>query len=167
MDAEYLRGLFDVDAKGQLIRKHTRSPNAMQGSVAGHVDTTFGYRRVSIDRKMYLAHRLVWLWHYGEWPEFELDHINGFKDDNRIENLRPATHAENQQNKTKQSNNRSGFLGVCWNKQKQLWEAFICVEGKKKWLGTFSSAEAASEAYKSAKKAIHIFQPTERLEGAV
>ena len=58
------------------------------------------------------AHHLVWMWAYGEWPDREIDHINGDRSDNRIGNLRKATVAQNRTNKVRQSNNRSGFKWV-------------------------------------------------------
>jgi hypothetical protein len=81
-----LQALFDYDpATGNLIRK-TRTANSVRiGDVAGSKNVD-GYIQISIDSKPYMAHRLVWLWHGKELPQF-IDHINRNKADNRIENL--------------------------------------------------------------------------------
>ena len=68
------------------------------GSVAGNSNVN-GYVYIKVMGKRYMAHRLAWLYHYGEWPVNEIDHINNIKDDNRICNLRDVTHSENQQNR--------------------------------------------------------------------
>ena len=77
--------------------------------MAGTIQNT-GYIAIKIDGKLYLAHRLAYLYHAGYFPELELDHINNIKTDNRLVNLREVTHWENQQNRidTKRNN------GVMW-----------------------------------------------------
>lgn len=67
---------------------------------AGHADRT-GYRRVMINYKMYLAHRLIWLLHYGEWPKQHIDHIDGNPGNNRLENLRDVSRSVNLRNNWK------------------------------------------------------------------
>jgi hypothetical protein len=47
------------------------------------------------------VHHIVWALHHGNWPEQHLDHINRIRDDNRIENLREVTPAENNKNSIK------------------------------------------------------------------
>lgn len=123
------------------------------GRVAGCVSPD-DYRRVGFDMSEYLAHRLVWALHHDEVPEF-LDHINGDKDDNRIENLRPASKSENGMNRSKQRNNVSGVKGVCWDTRKGRWLATIKKEGKQVRLGHFSDPEAAHAAYAKAAQDLH------------
>ena len=86
-----------IPTTGEFIRLVTR-PRAPKGSVAGTINGR-GYRWIRVLNKRYQAHRLAWLFYYGEWPENEIDHINNDKDDNRITNLRDVTHGENQQNR--------------------------------------------------------------------
>ena len=86
----------------------------------------------------------------GEPNGKDVDHINRNPLDNRRENLRICTHQQNQYNRTKQSNNTSGFKGVSFNKEKQKFEARIGIDGKSKFLGYFDTAEKASECYKQA-----------------
>ncbi len=77
----------------------------------------------------------------------ECDHINGDGLDNQRENLRIVSHKENQRNIRKQLNNTSGYMGVSWRKNKELWEAYIMVDYKQKHLGLFDAAEKAARAY--------------------
>ena len=126
-------------------------------SVAGG-KTSKGYTQIRADKKLYLAHRLAWLYVYGDFPENFLDHVNEKPSDNRISNLRLATHQENGHNKsTPHKNNTSGFLGVIWQKPNKKWLAQIRINGKRKHLGLFNTSEDASEAYKTAKRELHPF----------
>jgi hypothetical protein len=71
-----------------------------------------GYREVCLDGKRYLAHRLIWCMAYGYFPEHDIDHINGKRDDNRLCNLREVTRACNLQNQKLRKSNKTGFIGV-------------------------------------------------------
>lgn len=85
------------------------------GQPAGCVDNVVGYVRIGINGHLYLAHRLAWLYVYGDYPNEEqpyIDHIDGNPSDNRIENLKVSSLAENQKNRQMQSNNTSGVTGV-------------------------------------------------------
>jgi hypothetical protein len=78
------------------------------GTITGH-----GYRYIRVNGKMMLAHRMAWLMEYGEDPEGKLiDHINGDRLDNRIENLRIATYSQNGANAKRHSRNTSGLKGA-------------------------------------------------------
>jgi len=83
------------------------------------------------------AHRAAWAIFYGEWPNSIIDHINGDRKDNRISNLRKATHTENSRNAKGRSNNTSGVTGVSWNKLAGKWSVNIGGGGKKIHLGHF------------------------------
>lgn len=131
----------------------------MRGAKAGHLHSG-GYRHIQIDGKVYRAHRLVWLYMTGAWPSDQIDHRNVVRDDNRWDNLREATNAENCQNANLYKNNRSGFMGVAWESRRQKWKAAIMVAGRHKHLGYFTTPEAAHAAYLAAKSILHTFQPT-------
>lgn len=131
------------------------------GDRAGR-DNGNGYRRISIDGQSYYEHQLAWLYVYAEWPENEVDHIDGVGTNNKISNLRHGTHTENSQNLSLRSTNKSGMIGVSWSKLHLKWEAYITVNFKKKYLGLFDDLEAAGAAYLNAKKELHRFQPTPR-----
>ena len=130
------------------------------GSIAGGKNITLGYWQLRIDNQLYWAHRLAWLFVYGELPEFILDHINGDKQDNRIANLRlcPNGNSDNAQNRTKPlKNNSSGLLGAYFFKRANKFMSSITVGGKQIHLGYFDSAEDAHAAYKQAKAKYHQF----------
>jgi hypothetical protein len=105
---------------------------------------------------------------HGEWPENQIDHINGVKIDNRICNLRLAMPHENQQNLAKPSRaggTSSKYIGVTWCRRDKKWRAQITrpVLGVKN-LGRFDTEEKAYEAYCAAKRKFHPFQPQPRTE---
>ena len=128
-------------------------------SVAGSINKN-GYRYISIANKKHLAHRLAWAMYYGVEPVGEIDHINGRRDDNRVENLRLVSHQENAHNmKEPPNHNTSGLLGVSFYKRDGSWAASIKVGGRKKHLGYYHSPEAAHAAYVEAKHHLH---PTHR-----
>jgi HNH endonuclease/AP2 domain len=123
------------------------------GVVLG-TDNGFGYLRISVLGKSYYAHRLAWFYVHGTWPD-QIDHINGIKSDNRINNLRDVTVQQNNQNKLKaQKNSISKVLGVSWHKKANKWQAHICVYKERKYLGLFKSVEDAHKAYLKEKERI-------------
>lgn len=119
-------------------------------------DNGNGYRvgRLQGYRKMY-AHRTVWALVHGHWPEHDIDHINGIRDDNRLNNLRQATRSENMMNTPAHRDNASGVKGVFWCTQKLKWSARITVEGNPSHLGYFSTKDAAGQAQRTAALQLH------------
>jgi hypothetical protein len=105
--------------------------------------------------KFYGAHRIVWVCCYGKWPTHEIDHRNNNPLDNRIENLREATHAENQRNKPPMSNNRLGVKGVCYDPKRKRYRAQIKVDGKVRQIGRFKTLAEADAAYRAAATIAH------------
>jgi hypothetical protein len=127
------------------------------GSIAGS-DNGRGYIKIKIRGKGFTAHRLAWLYVYGEWPSGLIDHKNSIRSDNRIENLREATILENVQNRVKRTNwSASSYLGVSWSSKANKWQAAIKLNKKTTYLGVFDSEEEASKAYLLAKKTMHPF----------
>jgi hypothetical protein len=125
------------------------------GAEAGTRVAQRGYKRIYVvDRQMY-AHRLAWVLHYGEMPPPILDHADGNKGDDRIDNLRPATKAQNAYNSKLQSNNSTGFKGVHLSKKNGRFQANIKGGGKNRFLGYFDTAEEAHAAYCSAAVKYH------------
>lgn len=122
------------------------------GAQAGTINNR-GYVRISINRREFLAHRIAWLISAGQMPSGEIDHINGDRTDNRISNLRLATHTQNSLNRGRNSNNTSGFKGVHRNGSK--FRALICHNGTFFHLGMFSDPVEAHAAYVEASLRIH------------
>jgi hypothetical protein len=110
-----------------------------------------GYIKTLINRKPYLAHRIIFMMHHGYLPKY-LDHIDGNPGNNKIENLRPVTYSQNNLNRGKQKRNTSGFKGVTWVKTENRYSARIAINGKRLFLGYFDDPKKAHEAYCEAAK---------------
>lgn len=104
---------------------------------------TNGYKAGKIHGHRLLAHRVAWLLHYGKWPDKNIDHLNGDRSDNKIQNLRDVDAGVNQRNRKMSSRNTSGFTGVKRCKKTRAWIAFIRVNGKNKILGRYNFKEDA------------------------
>jgi len=114
------------------------------GDIAGCKYNT-GYIYLSYKLHRYMAHRLAWLLTYKKWPDADIDHINGIRDDNRICNLRDVTHRENQQNKECHRNGK--VLGTRYSQSTNKWSSVISILGQHYYLGAFDSEKDAEEAY--------------------
>ena len=121
---------------GIFIRKIATSSNAAVGDIAGYLHRE-GYIIIRVDGKGYLAHRLAWLYMAGKWPEDQIDHINHIRNDNRWRNLREATQQENCKNRSIRKTNTSGVTGVCWHKARGKWDAYIKVDCRSIFLGSY------------------------------
>lgn len=156
---ERLKELLHYDPETGVFTRKVRTSNDVKvGDIAGSM-TADGYIRIRVDGRRYLAHRLAWFHVYGTWPEDQLDHISGVRDDNRISNLREATNTQNCQNhKSPRCNSTSGYLGVSFRKEIGRWHAHITVSGKKIHLGFFNCSTAAYLlGYLPAKRKLHEF----------
>ena len=125
---------------------------------AGSVETFHAgakYVRIKIGGSRYLAHRLAWLYVYGEEPNGVIDHINGDGTDNRISNLRRATVCQNLQNVKTPITNKSGVKGVYFWSAGEKWRAQIRAFGKTHYLGQFDDFESAVNARKTAELRFH------------
>ena len=107
-----------------------------------------GYMHGHVTSTKVLCHRVIWALVHNAWPNGEIDHINGIRDDNRIANLRVVTVSINQRNAKLKSHNTSGHVGVCRDESRDKWIASICVNGKRKTLGRFDKIEDAIKARK-------------------
>lgn len=148
--SEWLR--YDHET-GRLFWIKRPCHNVFAGAIAG-TKTQSGYIQICVQKRLYKAHRIAWLLHYGKWPDSILDHINGNRTDNRIDNLRVVSPSMNSQNQRRpQRRNVTGVLGV--SPTNGRWRAEIFVSGKKKYLGTFDSPERAHMAYIEEKRKSH------------
>jgi len=139
-----LKILFEYE-NGKLIRKITKG-NAKAGNEFGNYRKD-GYLQAEINRHKYLIHRLIYIYHHGIAPKF-IDHVNGIKSDNRIENLRSATISENNRNSKRRGNSKSGVKNVSWYPNAQKWAVRIYHEGKNKYFGSFDTKEEAETVAK-------------------
>jgi hypothetical protein len=156
---EYLKSILSYDPEtGVFVRKIKTTNSVKIGDMAGYI-TPYGYISISINRKRQQAHRLAWFYIYGEFPKYDIDHINGIRHDNRIENLRLATRSENMQNlkKAKSDNKSTGLLGTFLDKRDGRIYARIKINKNLIHLGCFETKEEAHEAYLTAKRECHEF----------
>lgn len=162
LTAQRLRELLHYDPEaGVFTWRVDRSIKTKAGAVAGG-PMVRGDHAICIDFRKHKTHRLAWLYMTGEWPKHEIDHRDTDALNNRWENLREATSAQNKQNLRKaKGRNRCGVLGVYLHGQNKLgadrWRARIRVDGTTVHLGLFDSAELAHAAYVSAKRRLHPF----------
>ena len=158
---EDLRRLLHYDpATGHFTWKVSPGPHTPSGARASN--RTRYYISIKIGHRRYLAHRLAWLYVHGRWPVKYLDHIDGNGRNNRLSNLRECSHKENHQNVKTHKDNKSGLLGVTWDKQTGRWRSRIMVDGVQVNLGRFDDPKEAHQAYLNAKRELHTFQPTPR-----
>lgn len=153
MNQSELKELLHYDLDTGVFTWLVRVPRTrFSGCVAGF--ECQGYRRIKIRKKRYTAHRLAWLYVTGNWPEDEIDHINGDGEDNRFANLREADRFVNARNMPLSSVNKSGVVGVRLRKRKksQSWVVQIADKGVKIHLGCFKSKNDAIKARKAAEK---------------
>jgi hypothetical protein len=150
-----LLSILSYDSETGIFTWRTRPSNNMQaGDIAGSV-VGGGYRQIRVNGRMMLAHRLAWLYVYGVNPSGEIDHIDGARENNRINNLRDVSRSENQQNRrAAQSNSKSGVIGTAKSPSGR-YVAKIRVGGKKIHRGTFDTPSDAHAAYLSAKRKMH------------
>lgn len=147
---EYLKSILHYSpCTGDFTWTVNKSPNTYIGMRAGTLDD--GYIRIFIDKKSYRSSRLAHLYITGEWPQYEIDHINHIRSDNRWENLRSVSSTENLRNKTLYRNNNSNLPGVIWHTRDLVWQSRINNNGKRAHLGYFDDFFDACCARKSAE----------------
>lgn len=140
----HIRDYLDYDAGTGAFRWIKRFGNSKvhPGDIAGCL-TPDGYRVLMFDGRNYKQHRLAWWFVHGEWPPVETDHIDLDGANNRIANLRPATTAQNQMNRSAGEK----LKGASRNRRTGRWEASIKHRGQRIYIGTFATEDEAARAY--------------------
>ena len=137
---------------GILTWKVSPRPSVKVGQEAGS-HRNKRYLGVRFKQKDYGYHRIAYFIYHGVDPlENEIDHIDGNSLNNKIDNLRLATRSQNVINRQFQKNNKSGVVGVHWEKKYQKWQARISYKNKKIHLGYFDDIEEAKAARIAAEK---------------
>jgi hypothetical protein len=148
------RDLYDYNPDSGLFTRNVWRPGrfGQVGRIVGTLNPT-GYVIINIEGNLFKAHRLAWFFVYGEWPPEHIDHINGARGDNRIVNLRLANNVQNCWNKTVQPVNKHGCKGVVFHSKGERikrYQAALNLNGRKKSLGYYLTAEEAHKAYADA-----------------
>lgn len=172
-----IKRCFEYDHESGIVywkdRPWSLANRQTSGKEAGCL-TNIGYKLInlSVSGKQVLmkAHRVAWVLCHGEWPAGEIDHKDGNKSNNRIENLRVATRSQNVANQA--ARNKTGLKGCTYNPRHDTWTSSIRIDGKNKHLGSFGSAEEAYAAYLSAAEihrgefASHLSRPSTPAESS-
>jgi hypothetical protein len=147
-------GLLKWNKRGREFFKTNRSFSSWNSKYGGKpcfVNNCHGYLCGTIFKKKYLAHRIIWFYVTGEWPD-QVDHINGVKSDNRWGNLREVDKRENMKNTKRPITNTSGRVGVYWYEPYGKWLAKVSFKKGPKNLGYFDTFEEACEVRARAEK---------------
>jgi hypothetical protein len=151
LTADYVREILAYDPDtGELTWRATKSGRRSKTAGTAGVWGNHGKRRrtITIDGVIYKAHRVIWLWMTGEWPERDIDHEDRDSLNNRWKNLRLGTKVLNSRNRSMSRNNTSGTTGVFFDKAKKTnpWR----VEVWSTYIGVFPTKTAASKAARAA-----------------
>ncbi len=152
MTPERLRRVLDYNPEtGLFTRRCNVGKRWKIGDKAGSPHN-HGYVQIAVDGRKFLAHRLAWLWMTGEWPTFQIDHIDTNRANNQWANLRQASQSQNLMNSSCHYDNSSGIKGVSWSEERQKWVAQIRIAGKNRQLGRFNSKQEAADCYNAAAR---------------
>lgn len=124
----------------------------------------FGYMHLKVNGVNKTSHRAMWEHVNGPVPDgYEIDHINGIRNDNRIVNLRLVSHKENMENRQRpRADNVSGMKGAQWKERDKKFHSVIGHNGRKISLGYYISAEDAHDAYTKAAAHFHTHNPSSK-----
>ena len=140
-----LKELLNYNPETGIFRWKESRGCKESGSLAGNKNS-YGYIQIQIDRKLYNASRLAYLYIKGYLPEYEVDHEDRVRDNNKWENLRHVTQSCNARNTGLFRHNKSGITGVYWSKEDHRWVSQICIKNKTKRLGQYKNKTDAAQA---------------------
>lgn len=144
VSTELLREKFYV-VSGELFRKNGKKVGTKHHS---------GYLRFNMNKKNYAVHRVIYQLETGVYPDY-VDHIDGNKTNNKIENLRDCSFAENKRNVTKYKNNTSGYKNVYFNKRNNNYMVCLTINNKPTYFGSFKDVELADLVAMEARNKYH------------
>lgn len=162
---EYIKECFEINKGIVFWKKRPRSHfknnqvysmwnNRYPGNEAGFKGKSGDYEytcmKVGLNGKTYPLGHIAWVLHYGEWPKYNVDHLDGITRNNSKDNLRDVPASINNKNRKLHRNNTSGYTGVSFCKSSRKYVAFISIDGKLKRLGLFDNIEDAIDARKLA-----------------
>ena len=145
--------VFDYRDGALFWKVNTNKSKNLIGKQAGCISSNT-YGSVMVDKKAYCIHRVIFCMHTGLMPD-QVDHKDGNRQNNCIENLRAATDVENKFNKAAQSNNTSGAKNVCWNSVHKKWAVQLQAHGKRVYSKLFADFELAELVAHMAREKFH------------
>ena len=135
---EYL--IYDPDNGKFFWKKESLNKARKVGEEAGSYAGN-GYSIICVENKRFSGHRLAWYFYYGEWPDFHIDHMDGDKQNNKINNLRKSNPSVNMKNRGLNKNNTTGYSGI--QKSRNKWRVRVRIDGKLLNFGTYDNIEDA------------------------
>lgn len=156
MDIKILSNILDYDANSGVFTWKTGRGryNGIKGKRAGSLRKD-GYRQIKIEGKYHKEHRLAWYIVFGVMPKCEIDHINGNRADNSINNLREATKSENAHNRKVNDNSTTKIKGVSFHKLTGKYQATIMHKRISYYLGLYLTSADAENAVRTKREQLH------------
>ena len=152
---QHLQSVLSYDPETGILTWKEQRGRVRAGDRAGF-PYGVGYRGIRVFGEQFYEHRIIWMLVHGKWPEYDLDHINRVRTDNRLRNLRETTRSENKQNQDDApypTNKTSGYKGAYKNGRR--WQARVGLNNRTICLGTYDTPEEAHAVYINYKRTIH------------
>lgn len=150
-----LKELFNYCPDTGILTQKTRTSQRVKvGEDVGCL-TRNGYLKIFCQGRNYRVHRLAWLYVYGDYPDEDIDHINGIRTDNRLCNLRLATRSQNNCNSKLRADNKTSYRNVHFFKRTGTYQVQVRLNGKRVNGGYFATAEEASVVATKMRKQLH------------
>lgn len=149
-EVKELRETYSYDPLTGLVKFKKKRGPMPAGSIAGTINKN-GYMQIKFKYRLYLLHRLAFVFMKGRLPEDYVDHIDRDRLNNKWENLRECSKTDNNRNRGVAKNNTSGITGVSFIPKSNKWQAYISYEEKMIKLGEYGTLEDASLARKNAE----------------
>jgi hypothetical protein len=154
--------IYERDTGNLIWKWRPAAPKSFNAQFAGRIvgyKNDEGYLKMLAYGRTYLCHRVIWYMTTGEWPAATIDHRNNVRDDNRWDNLRLATVAQNAQNcgvlRPFTAPRAPGLKGLNYHNKTGRWISKIKANGQTHYLGIFATAEEANAAYVAACRRLH------------